>query len=756
MTDAPETLATDLPGDEERRLLRDSVRGFLGEAWPVVGAVERGADPAALRRIWRELAGQGIAALGADSTEGGVRELVVVLQELGRAACPAPLIDAGLLNPAFGKRRDQPEAMARLLADVRRGDAYPCLSFGAADPDRGAGVVSIDRGAVSGRLSFVEGASAATHLVAVVDDDPALAFVEARGQRVKVTPTRAMGMDGLCRIDLRGAPAVVVPIDRELVDDLLWISRLAYVARAWGAADRTFELVVQYAKDRRQFGQPIGRFQAVQHKLADNLLALRAVQASLDNAAAHRDRGAEQWRSFAAATCAYAGPALRRVSLENHHAFGAIGYAEEHEAPRHFRRVHVDAARHGGHRASREALAERYLGATRLELPELDLGASANAFRQEVRSWLTGHWPAERRERYEASEKAHRDFDPRFARELGETGWLGLTWPAHFGGQERSPYHWMAFLEEMHRAGAPRAGAPIQAAAWMSFGRPEQQARYLPELLRGEVMYGMWYSEPGSGSDLASIRTTAVRDGDEWVINGQKIWTTTYWGDYMWLAARTDPAAKPPHAGISMFVVPVDTPGITRRPIRTMYDGEFCNTFLDDVRVPLDAVVGEPGRGWEILVGSLGTERAFVGAGILMKLARQFEELCDYVRGIEVDGRPLRLDPLVRDALGDYAAQIEVGRQLALDCVAILARGDMPTWEAAVTKVFAGELMERFHESALDMLGMEATLSANALGAPMRGRLEQQLRHSLMWVISIGSNEIQRSLIAQRALGLPG
>jgi alkylation response protein AidB-like acyl-CoA dehydrogenase len=223
----------------------------------------------------------------------------------------------------------------------------------------------------------------------------------------------------------------------------------------------------------------------------------------------------------------------------------------------------------------------------------------------------------------------------------------------------------------------------------------------------------------------------------------------------MWLAARTDPAAKPPHAGISMFVVPVDTPGITRRPIRTMYDGEFCNTFFDDVRVPLGAVVGEPGRGWEILVGSLGTERAFVGAGILMKLARQFGELCETVRGIEVDGRPLRLDPRVREVLGDYAAQIEAGRQLALECVRILARGDMPTWEAAVTKVFAGELMERFHESALDILGMKATLSANAAGAPMGGRLEQQLRHSLMWVISIGTNEIQRSLIAQRALGLP-
>lgn len=755
MFDESESIGTALPGDEERRLLRDSVRGFLERTWPVAGAVERGANVVALRQIWRQLAGQGVAALGCEPTEGGVRELLVVLQELGRAACPAPLIEAGLLNLLVRDRRGALPAIERLLADIQSGDVYPCLSFGAADPDRGTGTVSATRGSVSGRLNFVDGALAATHLVTVFDGESSLAIVETRAAGITVTPTRAMGVDGLCRVDLHDVPAVVVTLDRARVRELLSISRLARAARAWGAADRSFELAVQYAKDRRQFGQPIGRFQAIQHKLANNLIALQAVQASLDNAAAHCDRHVDHWRSFAVAAFAFASVSLRQVSLETHHAFGAIGYAEDHEAPRHFRRVHLDVSCHGGGRAAREELAARYLGENPSSLPELDLGDVANAFRREVRAWLAEHWPAERREAYEASQDAHRDYDPQFARELGKTGWLGLTWPARFGGREGSPSQWMAFLEEMSRADAPRAGAPIQAAAWMSFGRPEQQARYLPELLRGEVMYGMWYSEPDSGSDLASLRTTAVRDGDEWVINGQKIWTTTYWGDYMWLAARTDRAARPPHAGISMFVVRTDTSGITRKPMRTMYGGEFCNTFFDDVRVPADALVGELNRGWEVLAASLGTERAFVGAGILMKLARQFEELCECIRGIEVDGRPLRLDPLVRDVLGGYAAQIEAGRQLALNCVRILTRGDMPTWEAAVTKVFASELMERFHESALDILGMGATLSAGVADAPMRGRLEQKLRHSLMWVISIGSNEIQRSLIAQRALGLP-
>ena len=142
--------------------------------------------------------------------------------------------------------------------------------------------------------------------------------------------------------------------------------------------------------------------------------------------------------------------------------------------------------------------------------------------------------------------------------DIGKTGWIGLGWPKEFGGQARSPLEQIAFMETMEQAEAPRIGAAIQANALMMFGTPAQQQKYLPEILRGEAMHGMGYSEPQAGSDLAALRTSAVRDGDHWVINGQKIWTTTWWGKYMFLAARTDKDAKPPHAGISMFIVPMD------------------------------------------------------------------------------------------------------------------------------------------------------------------------------------------------------
>src|SRR5882757_8640294 len=732
-------------------MLRDAIRSLLQWHWPADKAKALAARSADLTGIWRILAEQGCAALGTDPASGGLQDILVVMEELGRAACPAPMLDAAIINLACSDAGMQAPAF---LPDLHSGKAYACVSFGAMDPDSAAGSVTVSSGRMSGTINFAEGARSATHFVIFHPAGSCLIVAEASSDHVTLTPTKAMGADGLFSAEFSGATAVSVPVSAARANDMLSVSRLCYAARAWGAADRAFELAVAYVKDRKQFGQPVGRFQAVQHKLANNLIALMGVQLSLDNAASHYDRGIDHWRTFAAAAFAYANMTLRQVSLETHHSFGAIGYAEDHEAPRHFKRVHLDIVRHGGGRQAREELAERYLGEQSVELPQYDLGEAGNRFRGEVREWLSKHWPPERRAVYEANDETHRDHDAKFAREMGSTGWLGLTWPKKFGGLERSPYELLALLEETTRAETPRAGAPIQAASWMIYGNPEQQQRYLPEILRGEVVYGMWYSEPNSGSDLTSLRTKAVQDGDDWVINGEKIWTTTYWGDYMWLAARTDPTVKP-HAGISMFIVRTDTPGITRTSIKTMYDGEFCNTFFDDVRVGADALVGEANRGWEVLTGSLGTERAFVGAAILTKLVRQFEEFCDCVRTLEVDGRPLRLDPVVRDTIGGYAAQLEAGRQLSVNPVSILASGGEPTWEAAIAKVFGGELMERFCEAALDMLGLAGTLSAGNPDAPMHGRLEQKLRHSLMWVISLGTNEIQRSLIAQRGLGLP-
>jgi alkylation response protein AidB-like acyl-CoA dehydrogenase len=204
-----------------------------------------------------------------------------------------------------------------------------------------------------------------------------------------------------------------------------------------------------------------------------------------------------------------------------------------------------------------------------------------------------------------------------------------------------------------------------------------------------------------------------------------------------------------------MFIVPMNTPGIAIKPSKTMYDGSFANIFYDDVRVPTDALIGELRGGWKVLTDSLAKERGLVGGGIVLKVAHAFELLCRDVREISGADTPLRDDPRVRDRIGCLAAEVEVGRQLMIHCAERAIDGITPPELGAISKVFSGELMERFGEAAMDILGLGAALSQEAPGALRNGRYEQGLRHSLMWVISIGTNEIQRSLIAQRGLGLP-
>jgi alkylation response protein AidB-like acyl-CoA dehydrogenase len=740
-----------LPGSEERTLLRDSLRGFLQTNWPATGAVERARDPAAVAALSRGLAGQGLATLGSTNDEGGLRELVIVFEELGRAAAPVPLLAAAIVNLALGAGHADPAA-ARLLDRVQGGQALMALSFGELDPDPQAATLAWDGDddqLLSGTLRFVDAASAATDLLITTPDGFALVDLAAPG--VQCTASRALGADGWCEVALAAVPANTVALDENLLAALPLAASLLLLARAHGAARRAFELVVDYAKERKQFGQPIGRFQAIQHKLANNLIALEGVRLTLEHAAESHDFGLTDWHYYAHAAVAFGGPALRQVALETQHAFGAIGYAEEHEAPRHFRRVHLDTLVLGGARVAKEALAAYLLDAGERRLPEYDLGDAGNAFRDEVRAWLATHWSGARKAAFDAKPFHDREFDPGFALDLGKTGWLGLAWPKAHGGQARSPLEQLAFIEVMERAEAPRIGAAVQSNALIMHGTPEQQQRWLPEILRGEVMHGMGYSEPDSGSDLASLRTSAILDGEEWVITGQKIWTTTYWGKYMFLAARTDRDAKPQHAGISMFVVPMDSPGISVKPAATMYDGSFANIFYDAVRIPRDHIVGPVNGGWKVLTDALANERGIVGGGIVLKVAHGFDCLCRELRA-----RPgLRDDPLVRDRIGQLAAEIEVGRRLMIHCAELAASGTTPPELGAVSKVFSGELMERYGEAALELLGPQAALSQHAPGALAGGRFEQQLRHALMWVISIGTNEIQRSLIAQRGLGLP-
>jgi alkylation response protein AidB-like acyl-CoA dehydrogenase len=350
--------STERISDIERDLLRKSVRDFLTKAWPVDKAVTNSGDIRAIAELWLAMARQGLASLGSDPDESGLREIILVFDELGRAACPAPLLGAVAANLTLAGQTSN--AAHALLEDLHHGNATVALALGAFDGDPAAGQVDLRGDALSGTLPFVEDVQAATHILIFTGQDAAVIASDAPGLAKQFTP--GLAVPALCKLTLAGVPALQLSVPSEVLADVALVARLACVGRALGAAERGFELAVGHAKVRRQFGQFIGEFQAVQHKLADCLISLDGARLALETATEAHDSGNPDWKIFAMSAVAFAGPALRTVSIQTHRALGAIGYAEEHEAPRHFRRVHADLARFGGVSRARAALAEFLLG----------------------------------------------------------------------------------------------------------------------------------------------------------------------------------------------------------------------------------------------------------------------------------------------------------------------------------------------------------------------------------------------------------
>ena len=392
------------------------------------------------------------------------------------------------------------------------------------------------------------------------------------------------------------------------------------------------------------------------------------------------------------------------------------------------------------------------------KLPSHDLDDSVIAFRQRIRTWLAENWTDADRAANRLGPLRDRRWKPEFSHKMGQAGWLGLDWPKEFGGQARSAGEQLAFIEELEFAEAPTdaymTAETIVGPAIINFGSDEQKATFLPAFLRGERSFALHYSEPEAGSDLASLRTTARREGDDWVITGQKLWST--YGDraeYAFLAARTDPAAHPKHAGISVFLMPLDTPGISIRPSMAMYGRTFSATFYDEVHVPAEALLGPENSGWKVITSALAAERVMIG-NTVAHLQHMFSKIVSHVRDSGNEPGSLRADPLVRDRIGALGAEIEVARQFTLRNTNLVQTGRVPIYEAAMSKVFVGELQERLGEAALDILGSGGLLSEEAPSAPL-GEMEQELRHSLMGVLGGGTSEIQRNIIALRGLGLP-
>jgi alkylation response protein AidB-like acyl-CoA dehydrogenase len=307
----------------------------------------------------------------------------------------------------------------------------------------------------------------------------------------------------------------------------------------------------------------------------------------------------------------------------------------------------------------------------------------------------------------------------------------------------------------MRLAGIPlgRSSATMIGPAIVRFGTEEQRKTYLPGLLSGEIMCSLGYSEPDAGTDLASLKTRAVRDGDDYVINGQKMWTSgAHRSTHVWLATRTDPDA-PKHRGISVFIVPLDAPGITIRPIHTMSGVRTNETYYENVRVPKTAMIGEENRGWYVITNALDHERVSIGIDDWIDLMAIWNGFMEH---IAANPSAHFSSDAVRRRVAELKTDLLLLRGLMLSNASIVARGDTPTMEASMVKVWGTELRHRMTDAMMDMLGRSGVLAAGgAVPAPAGGFLEQQSRWAPIERFAGGTNEVQRNIIAQRGLGLP-
>ena len=336
---------------------------------------------------------------------------------------------------------------------------------------------------------------------------------------------------------------------------------------------------------------------------------------------------------------------------------------------------------------------------------------------------------------------------------LGAANLLGVGWPKEYGGRGFTALEQFIFFEEAQRVNAPIPLVTLNTVGptLMVYGTDEQKDKFLPAILNGTVEFAIGYSEPGAGSDLASLRTAAVRDGDDYIINGAKMFTSgAAYADYVWLATRTDPTVKK-HKGISIFIVPTSSPGFSWKPLHTMPGVSTFYTFYDDVRVPASSIVAGENEGWRLITTQLNFERAALGnMGALVPL---FEKTLNWAQTTELDGGRVIDQPWVQQVLARVEAQVAAYKIMNLRVNAAMTKGALGMGEASAVKVFGTELTQQVARELLEVLDRVGTRKGE--DAPLRGALESAYRIAVINTFGGGANELQRDIIAMAGLFMP-
>lgn len=724
----------------DQQLLRETVaKLFKAESSParVRAAEATGFDP----RLWKLLVDMGIPALRVAESAGGaglgLMEAALVAEEAGRHLASVPIAE--------------PVAASRLLERLNTVVADQCLS----DLLSGAVITLLPQELCASDEQLVPVGVAAQSVLAL-EGDSVLLYSHDEPAPVE----KNLGSDALARHTLAqaGSPVVVAQGAAARRAFLAAVEewKLLTAAALTGLAKQALEMAAAYSTERRQFGRAIGSFQGIAHPLADSLTEVEGAQLLVWRAIWATSKGEPD--AAAAISMAYwwSTQSAARATTRALHTFGGYGVSLEYDIQLYYRRGKAWALRYGDPQQELYRLADRLWGASDVPLPEVGevtiefgYGETALAFAAQARDFFANNLTDE------LEAHAHHSvagFHCAFNHRLARAGLLFPHWPAEYGGQNLSAFELAALAEVYEEFGWERITAPITNQVGqivMRFGSETLKRDTLPRFASGEALACLGFSEPASGSDVFAAKTRAVRDGDHWVINGQKIFTTAAnLAHYVFLLVRTDPnAAK--HAGLTMFLVPLDLPGIEIQAVHTLQDERTNITYYADVRVPDVYRLGEVDGGLKVMAATLELEHG--GNQYRISYAHMFKHVVDWAIRTGRDGRPVIEDPDARRRLAQVAVHTTVAECLCHR--AIWGLTEQVPGRAAfgpMSKLFSTEFYQR---DASDLMDLAAPASLFA---------DQELRHleigyrqSIGMTIYGGSSEIHRSLIAEQALGMP-
>jgi alkylation response protein AidB-like acyl-CoA dehydrogenase len=709
---------------------------------------------------WDACADAGLLGLAASEAHGGeglgLGELGVLLQEIGRRAVDLPVWETLVCGLLTLEHSGTSEQAARFVPDVVAGKLFlvPALNEpGTALPADPA--TTLHDGRVSGKKSDVTLLDGSTLLL--VSTDGGVAIVDPAGEGVSTVPSFSSRSvprgDGTLPPTLAstgyvfdGAPASEILPDAGPALRERAIAGLLLLGD--GLLAGALDLTAGYIRERVQFGRRLAEFQAVAMQIADVYVVARMAALAARSAAWRVSEGLPSDDDLAVGSAWFTDRAPAALQT-CHHLHGGMGVDETYPLHRYFSRVKDVARMLGGTAGARAGVGIQESAGKNLELSD-----AQRAFKDEVRSYFSTLVSDE--DKVEMMTDRHGPAYHRNIKQMGDDGWMGVGWPVEYGGKGLGGIEQQVFANEAARADVHLPSVTLQTVGptLQAFGTQKQKDLFLSDILAGDVHFAIGYSEADAGTDLASLRTTARKDGDHYVVNGQKMWTTGgHAADYVWLAVRTDPDA-PKHRGISILIVDTRDPGYSSTPIVTSDGSHHTNaTYYNDVRVPVDMLVGEENRGWELITTQLNHERVMLGpAGRLEGLR---DRVVAWAEGrFAPDGTPVLEVPWVRDTLARTTAAFRVNELLNWS----VARGDgsgrQAVADASTSKVLASDEVQR-----LGLALMDVVTTYGDPADPATGRIAEYLdatsKRNLVLTFGGGVNEVQRELIAMFGLDLP-